>query len=108
MAAWVHRAEAANPFDGGPEEVTRAGDTGGAGPVRRGSAADPQEPDAARSYIILLCMIVFVGFQQCCISTVTWLLLSEIFPLRIRGFAMGVAVFVLWAVDFAISLLFPS
>lgn len=60
-----------------------------------------------RSYAILLCMVIFVGFQQCCISTVTWLLLSEIFPLRIRGFAMGVAVFVLWGVNFAISLLFP-
>ena len=60
-----------------------------------------------RSYVILLFMLVFVFFQQCFISTVTWLLLSEIFPMRIRGFAVGVAVFVLWMVNFTISLLFP-
>jgi MFS transporter, SP family, major inositol transporter len=60
-----------------------------------------------RSYVILLFMLVFVFFQQCFISTVTWLLISEIFPMRIRGFAVGVAVFVLWMVNFTISLLFP-
>ncbi len=60
-----------------------------------------------RSYTILLFMVVFAFFQQCFISTVTWLLLSEIFPMRIRGFAMGVAVFVLWLVNFTISLMFP-
>ncbi|MGH3488728.1 MAG: sugar porter family MFS transporter [Actinopolymorphaceae bacterium] len=60
-----------------------------------------------RSYTILGFMVVFAFFQQCFISTVTWLLLSEIFPMRIRGFAMGVAVFVLWLVNFTISLSFP-
>ncbi|GAA5028958.1 sugar porter family MFS transporter [Actinopolymorpha pittospori] len=60
-----------------------------------------------RSYLILLFMVVFVFFQQCFISTVTWLLLSEIFPMRIRGFAMGMVVFVLWMVNFLVALLFP-
>ena len=60
-----------------------------------------------RSYTILLFMVVFAFFQQCFISTVTWLLLSEVFPMRIRGFAMGLAVFILWLVNFTISLFFP-
>jgi MFS transporter, SP family, major inositol transporter len=61
-----------------------------------------------RSLLILAAMVVFVAIEQCFISTVTWLLLSELFPLKIRGFAMGIAVFVLWMVNFAISQLFPT
>jgi major inositol transporter-like SP family MFS transporter len=52
-------------------------------------------------------MVVFVGFVQMFIGTCVWLLLSEIFPLSIRGFAMGVAVFVLWCTNAVISFLFP-
>ncbi|TQL55727.1 sugar porter family MFS transporter [Subtercola boreus] len=61
----------------------------------------------ATSYLILACMMLFVAFVQCFIGTCVWLLLSEIFPLAIRGFAMGIAVFVLWTVNAAISFLFP-
>ena len=41
-------------------------------------------------------MQVRQAFVQCVIGTCVWLLLSEIFPMTIRGFAMGIAVFVLW------------
>ncbi|MCW2511524.1 MAG: transporter, sugar porter family [Mycobacterium sp.] len=60
-----------------------------------------------RSYVILACMIVFVAFVQMFIGTCVWLLLSEIFPMSIRGFAMGVAVFILWCTNATISFLFP-
>ncbi len=60
-----------------------------------------------RIVIILAAMLVFVAFVQCFIGTGVWLLLSEIFPLAIRGFAMGVSVFVLWLVNALISFLFP-
>lgn len=59
------------------------------------------------SYTILAAMMLFVAFVQCFIGTCVWLLLSEIFPMAIRGFAMGIAVFVLWTVNAAISFLFP-
>jgi major inositol transporter-like SP family MFS transporter len=61
----------------------------------------------ARSYIILAAMMLFVAFVQCFIGTCVWLLLSEIFPMTIRGFAMGIAVFVLWTTNAAISFAFP-
>jgi major inositol transporter-like SP family MFS transporter len=61
-----------------------------------------------RSYLVLAAMVSFVGFVQCFIGIGVWLLLSEIFPMAIRGFAMGVAVFVLWIVNATISLVFPS
>ncbi|MCQ4118748.1 sugar porter family MFS transporter [Rhodococcus tibetensis] len=60
-----------------------------------------------RSYIILAAMMVFVAFVQCFIGTCVWLLLSEIFPMAIRGFAMGIAVFVLWTANALISFVFP-
>jgi major inositol transporter-like SP family MFS transporter len=64
-------------------------------------------PSTTRSYIILACMVLFVAFVQCFIGTCVWLLLSEIFPMTIRGFAMGIAVFVLWTTNAAISFAFP-
>jgi major inositol transporter-like SP family MFS transporter len=60
-----------------------------------------------RSYVILACMVAFVAFVQMFIGTCVWLLLSEIFPLSIRGFAMGIAVFVLWCTNALISFAFP-
>ncbi len=60
-----------------------------------------------RSYIILAAMMVFVAFVQCFVGTCVWLLLSEIFPMAIRGFAMGIAVFVLWTTNAFISFVFP-
>jgi MFS transporter, SP family, major inositol transporter len=61
-----------------------------------------------RSYLVLAFMVSFVGFVQCFIGIGVWLLLSEIFPMAIRGFAMGIAVFVLWVVNATISLVFPQ
>ncbi|MCA1188115.1 MULTISPECIES: sugar porter family MFS transporter [unclassified Saccharopolyspora] len=58
-------------------------------------------------YAILAIMVVYMAFQQSSVSTVTWLMITELFPLRIRGFAMGVAVLVLWLTNFAVALVFP-
>src|SRR3954447_15274627 len=52
-------------------------------------------------------MLIVVFFVQTFIGTLVWLLLSEIFPMTIRGFAVGIAVFVLWTVNAAISFAFP-
>src|SRR4051794_35133757 len=60
-----------------------------------------------RSYLILAAMLIVVFFVQTFIGTLVWLLLSEIFPMTIRGFAMGIAVFVLWTVNAAIIFAFP-
>jgi MFS transporter, SP family, major inositol transporter len=52
-------------------------------------------------------MLIVVFFVQTFIGTLIWLLLSEIFPMTIRGFAMGAAVFVLWTTNTIISFVFP-
>ena len=42
------------------------------------------------------------------LAPITWVILSEIFPNRIRGAAMSVSVFSLWAACFAMALLYPT
>ncbi|MGF0173444.1 sugar porter family MFS transporter [Streptomyces sp. Marseille-Q5077] len=62
----------------------------------------------ARAYAVTAMTVTFLAFQQGAISPVTWLMLSEIFPMRMRGFGMGVAAVVLWLTNFVIGLVFPS
>ncbi|HIE9809229.1 TPA: sugar porter family MFS transporter [Klebsiella pneumoniae] len=62
---------------------------------------------AGASYIILGLMLVFLIFIQGWIAPVFWLMLAEIYPLRMRGLGMGFAVFGLWIFDFIIQSLFP-
>ncbi|SFM88859.1 MFS transporter, SP family, major inositol transporter [Izhakiella capsodis] len=65
------------------------------------------EPDMLHGYLVLLGMLLFLSFQQGALSPVTWLLLSEIFPTRLRGIFMGGAIFAHWIANFLISLFFP-
>lgn len=60
-----------------------------------------------RGFVILALTVTFLAFQQGAISPVTWLMLSEIFPLRIRGLGMGATTFILWMVNFAVGFSFP-
>jgi major inositol transporter-like SP family MFS transporter len=65
-------------------------------------------PESAfRSYLILAAMLVFMFCVQCFLAPVLWLVLSEIFPMTIRGFAMGISVACLWAANTLISFVFP-
>lgn len=59
------------------------------------------------SYIILALMLMFLTFMQGWIAPVFWLMLAEIYPLRMRGLGMGFAVFGLWIFDFIIQSVFP-
>ena len=58
--------------------------------------------------MILSLTVTFLAFQQGAISPVTWLMLSEIFPLKIRGLGMGASAFVLWTVNFMVGFGFPQ
>ncbi|WP_158783393.1 sugar porter family MFS transporter [Pantoea sp. BAV 3049] len=64
-------------------------------------------PDVLRSYLVLAGMLVFLCFQQGALSPVTWLLLSEMFPMRIRGMANGISVFAMQMTNFSIAFMFP-
>jgi len=58
-------------------------------------------------YVVLSLTVTFLAFQQAAISPVTWLMLSEIFPLRLRGIGMGISALCLWGINFLIGLTFP-
>jgi MFS transporter, SP family, major inositol transporter len=64
-------------------------------------------PSQSLAYLVLFCMVLFLTFQQGFTSPVTWVILSEMFPLKARGSSMGSATLVLWLANFAIALVFP-
>lgn len=65
------------------------------------------EGTAPLPYIVLTLTVLFLAFMQGAVGPVTWLVLSEIFPVRMRGIGVGISVFCLWMANFVIGLLFP-
>ncbi|MEM1505202.1 sugar porter family MFS transporter [Domibacillus sp. 8LH] len=61
----------------------------------------------ALPYVVLSLTVTFLAFMQGAVAPVTWLMLAEIFPLRLRGLGMGISVFCLWIANFFIGLTFP-
>lgn len=61
----------------------------------------------ATGYLALACMIVYVASFAMSWGPVTWVLLSEIFPNKIRGRAMAIAVAAQWISNYLVSLTFP-
>ena len=66
------------------------------------------KPSPSLAYLVLAAMSLFLCFQQGFVSPVTWLLLSEIFPLKVRGLGMGAATLVLWGANFVVAFSFPQ
>lgn len=58
-------------------------------------------------YFILGLTVLYLAFFQSLIGPVNWLIISEIFPLRLRGLSMGIVVMMLWLSNFVVALLFP-
>ena len=56
---------------------------------------------------ILLLVLVALSLYALSLAPVTWVLLSEIFPNRIRGAAMSVSTFSLWSACFVLTYTFP-
>jgi len=55
-------------------------------------------------------LVFILGYIACfalSVGPVTWVILSEIFPTKIRGRAMAVAVFCLWVANWVVSQTFP-
>jgi major inositol transporter-like SP family MFS transporter len=65
-------------------------------------------PDGTvKAYLILVFVILFVFSMQGTIGPLVWLMLSEMFPLKIRSFAIGICVFVLWIANAFVAFAFP-
>ncbi len=56
---------------------------------------------------VLLLVLAAIGCYAMSLAPVTWVIISEIFPNRIRGAAMSVAVTALWIACFILTYTFP-
>jgi len=57
--------------------------------------------------IIIMALFLYIGGYQVGFGPISWLIVSEIFPLQIRGKAVSIAVVVNFILNFLVSLLFP-
>jgi len=60
----------------------------------------------ARAPIALGSLMLYVGCFAFSLGPIVWLLISEVFPLRVRGRGMSIATLANWAANFAVSLVF--
>lgn len=58
---------------------------------------------AATGIISIFSIIGYVSFFAISLGPVAWLLISEIYPLHVRGKAMGAAIFANWACNYLVS-----
>ena len=58
-------------------------------------------------YVILSFILLFVASFSAAMGPVMWIVISEIFPNKVRGRAMSVATLILWAVCYAMTQTFP-
>ncbi len=58
-------------------------------------------------FFMLFWIIVAISVYTLTLAPITWVLLSEIFPNRIRGHAMSVATFALWVACAVFTITFP-
>ena len=61
----------------------------------------------ARGYFLLACIMGYLAAFGFSLGPVVWVLISELFPNRIRSYAVAIATFMLWAANFVVSLTFP-
>jgi sugar porter (SP) family MFS transporter len=69
---------------------------------------EPSSPSDAVAVITLLCLAGFIISFAATWGPTVWVMLPEVLPLRIRGTAMGVAIFLHWIANFVVSQTFPS
>jgi sugar porter (SP) family MFS transporter len=63
----------------------------------------PFLPASALLFIILL----YIAFFASAMGPLVWVVMAEIFPIKVRGSAMGLATLILWFADFLVTLTFP-
>ena len=60
-----------------------------------------------KAFVILFFMVTFVFFMQLALNIPVWVIISEMFPLRLRGLGMGICVLCLWVANAIVAFLFP-
>lgn len=71
-----------------------------------GLAFSRPDVSGATAWVMVLCLMLFVGAFAVSLGPVFWLLNSEIYPLRVRGRAMGLATMMIFGSNIFVSLSF--
>jgi sugar porter (SP) family MFS transporter len=61
----------------------------------------------AKGYFVLFCIMGYLAAFGFSLGPVVWVLIAEIFPNRLRSYAVAIATFTLWGANFVVSLTFP-
>jgi len=56
---------------------------------------------------VLICILGYIASFAMSVGPVVWVILSEIFPTKIRGRAIAIATFFLWVANYIVSQTFP-
>jgi SP family arabinose:H+ symporter-like MFS transporter len=56
---------------------------------------------------LLLIILLYIAFFASAMGPLVWVVMAEIFPIKVRGAAMGLATLILWFADFLVTLTFP-
>ncbi|MCH8632430.1 MULTISPECIES: MFS transporter [Lactobacillaceae] len=65
-------------------------------------------PQDLVNILVLVCLALFLADHQGLVSPVTWLLLAEMFPGRVKAQFMSIASTTNWITNFLISLVYPQ
>src|SRR5690554_1339031 len=68
---------------------------------------DDHEAITGRQAVILCAMFVYIGGYQIGFGPISWLMISEVFPLEVRGQAVSVAVQANFFFNLVVAYLFP-
>ncbi|MFA0088198.1 sugar porter family MFS transporter [Vibrio sp. 10N.261.51.F12] len=60
-----------------------------------------------QGFPLLILVLIAIAIYSLTLAPMTWVLLSEIFPTKVRGSAMSVATFFLWVACFLLTYTFP-
>lgn len=60
-----------------------------------------------KGFVMIIFVVLAIGFYAMSLGPVTWVLLSEIFPNKVRGVAMAVCTAALWIASFLLTYTFP-
>lgn len=58
-------------------------------------------------FVMIILVVMAIGFYAMSLGPITWVLLSEIFPNKVRGVAMAVCTAALWIASFLLTYTFP-
>ncbi len=56
---------------------------------------------------LLFVTLLYIAFFAMTLGPIVWVVMAEIFPIKVRGRAMAIATLILWFADFVVSLTFP-